>query len=88
MTFVDTYTKFTWIYFLKHKSDALNAFKQFLARVKTQFSTTIKALQTDRGGRVVSISPLLSTFLTLAFGIGSLTLTPHTRMAQLRESTD
>jgi histone deacetylase 1/2 len=47
ITFVDTYTKYTWIYFLKAKSDALQAFTQFLAFIKTQFHTTIKALQSD-----------------------------------------
>jgi histone deacetylase 1/2 len=50
ITFVDTYTKYTWIYFLKAKSDALQAFTQFLALVNTQFKTTIKALQSDWGG--------------------------------------
>jgi histone deacetylase 1/2 len=47
ITFVDTYTKYTWIYFLKAKSNALQAFTQFRALVKTQFQTTIKALQSD-----------------------------------------
>lgn len=73
MTFVDTYTKFTWIYFLKHKSDALNAFKQFLARVKTQFSTTIKALQTDRGGEYKPFAKYLSDL-----GIWHRLTYPHT----------
>jgi len=29
MSFVDAYLWFTWIYFLKNKSDALSVFKQF-----------------------------------------------------------
>jgi histone deacetylase 1/2 len=49
ITFVDTFTKYTWIYFLKQKSDALQAFKQFLALVQNQFSCNIKALQSDWG---------------------------------------
>jgi histone deacetylase 1/2 len=56
ITFVDTYTKYTWIYFLKHKSDALKAFTQFSSFIQNQFKSTIKALQSDWG---VSLGPLL-----------------------------
>lgn len=48
--FVDACTRFTWIYFLKNKSDALAAFNQFHTLIKTQFSATLKAIQIDWGG--------------------------------------
>jgi histone deacetylase 1/2 len=57
ITLVDTYTKYTWIYFLKAKSDALKAFTKFLALIKTQFQDIIKALQSDWG---VNSDPLLN----------------------------
>lgn len=37
ITFVDAYTKYTWIYLLHQKSEALHTFKFFLCFVKTQF---------------------------------------------------
>jgi histone deacetylase 1/2 len=47
IAFVDACTKYTWLYFLKHKSDALSAFTQFNALVKTQFQAQIKSVQSD-----------------------------------------
>ena len=46
MSFVDAYSRFSWIYFLKNKSDALSVFKQFKSLVELQFNK-IKAIQTD-----------------------------------------
>lgn len=50
ITFVDAFTRYTWIYFLKKKSDALAAFHQFYSLINTQFSTKLKSIQTDWGG--------------------------------------
>lgn len=60
IAFVDAHTKFTWIYFLKQKSEALQAFKQFLALIDTQFSTKSKALQSDWGGEFRPFTSLLT----------------------------
>ena len=49
MPFVDVRTRFTWLYLLKNKSDALTVFKQFKSIVELQFDKHIKALQTDLG---------------------------------------
>jgi histone deacetylase 1/2 len=49
ITFVDTFTKYTWIYFLKNKSDAIRAFTQYLALIKNQFQASVKSLQSDWG---------------------------------------
>ena len=46
ISFVDAYSRFSWIYFLKNKSDALSVFKQFKSLVELQFNK-IKAIQTD-----------------------------------------
>jgi hypothetical protein len=47
---VDDNTRFTWIYFLKHKSDVCSCFLTFQSLVENQFQTKIKAFQSDRGG--------------------------------------
>ena len=53
-TFIDDYSRKTWAYFLKHKSDAFSCFQQFKALVENQSGHRIKILRTDRGGEYVS----------------------------------
>lgn len=48
--FVDAHTRYTWIYMLKHKSDALNTFKLFQSYAITQFNSQIKDIQSDFRG--------------------------------------
>jgi histone deacetylase 1/2 len=73
ITFVDTFTKYTWIYFLKQKSDALQAFKLFFALIQNQFNHTIKALQSDWGGEFRPFTSLLQEL-----GIHHRLICPHT----------
>ncbi|KAJ1698432.1 hypothetical protein LUZ63_006944 [Rhynchospora breviuscula] len=47
--FVDEFTRFTWIYFLKQKSDVLHIFSIFKAQAENLLNTTIKILRTDNG---------------------------------------
>ena len=53
LTFIDDFTRKTWVYFLKHKSDAF-FFQQFKALVENQSGYNIKILRTERGGEYVS----------------------------------
>ena len=48
--FVDNFTRFTWMFLLRHKSDVFNVFVHFKSLVKIQFNSTIKILRSDRGG--------------------------------------
>ena len=48
--FVDEYSKFTWLYLLKHKSNVLNIFKFFKATIENQLDSKIKVLRTNYGG--------------------------------------
>ncbi|GAU30708.1 hypothetical protein TSUD_39320 [Trifolium subterraneum] len=73
IAFVDTYTKYTWIYFLNQKSDALKAFNQFLTLIQTQFQATVKAVQSDWGGEFRPFTSLLNTL-----GIQHRLTCPHT----------
>ena len=54
VTFIDDYSRFTWVYFLHAKSEVFDVFKKFLNYVQNQFSTCIKVLRTDSGGEYVS----------------------------------
>ena len=49
VTFVDDFSRFTWLYPLKAKSDFVDVFEIFIAFVETQFSSKIKVFQTDGG---------------------------------------
>ncbi|KAL0409127.1 UNVERIFIED_CONTAM: Retrovirus-related Pol polyprotein from transposon TNT 1-94 [Sesamum radiatum] len=52
--FIDDFTRKTWVYFLKHKSEAFEIFKRFKTRVEKESGFEIKALRTDRGGEFTS----------------------------------
>nr|KYP41492.1 Retrovirus-related Pol polyprotein from transposon TNT 1-94 [Cajanus cajan] len=52
--FIDDYIRKTWVYFLKEKSEAFEAFKNFKAMVEKTTNLYIKALQSDRGGEYMS----------------------------------
>lgn len=48
--FIDDYSRYTWIYPLRAKSEALQAFVQFKSLVENLFERKIKTLHTDGGG--------------------------------------
>jgi histone deacetylase 1/2 len=50
VSFIDDYSKFTWIYMLKKKSDVFQKFHDFQHHVERLFDKKIIALQTDWGG--------------------------------------
>ncbi|KAH9292456.1 hypothetical protein KI387_042361 [Taxus chinensis] len=54
LTFIDDFTRKTWVYFLKYKSDVLEHFKVFKAIVEKQSGHCIKILRTDNGGEYES----------------------------------
>jgi hypothetical protein len=45
--FVDDYSRFTWIYMLKHRSNLVPIFQTFHKMIQTQFSRTIKIFRSD-----------------------------------------
>lgn len=49
LTVVDDYSRYTWIYLLKLKSEVIVAIKSFFSMVKTQFGVMVKVLKTDYG---------------------------------------
>lgn len=45
--FVDDYSRFTWIYFPKHRSKLSSTYTKFVHMIRTQFSCPIQTLHTD-----------------------------------------
>lgn len=52
--FIDDYSGLTRAYYLKHKSDAIQAFHDFKAWAETQTGKKIKKIRSDRGGEYTS----------------------------------
>jgi histone deacetylase 1/2 len=50
VSFIDDFSKFTWIYLLKFKSEVFQKFHEFQALVERLFDRKILAMQTDWGG--------------------------------------
>jgi hypothetical protein len=54
LTFIDDYSRKTWIYFLKAKSEIFIQFQEFRALVENQSGKRIKVLGSDNGGEYSS----------------------------------
>jgi hypothetical protein len=50
VSFIDDYSKFTWIYLIKYKSEVFQKFHEFQSLVERLFDRKIIAMQTDWGG--------------------------------------
>jgi transposase InsO family protein len=53
LTFINDCSHYAWIYLLKHKSKAFNAFKLFKAMVEKQHSAVIRFFHEDKGGKYI-----------------------------------
>jgi len=49
VTFIDCYSRMTWLYLMKHKKEVLKCFKDFCACIKNQFNAHVKIIRTDNG---------------------------------------
>lgn len=54
VTFIDDFSRTTWVYLMKAKSDMPSAFENFCSFVTTQFDSKIKTLRTDNGAEYTS----------------------------------
>ncbi|KAG6468104.1 hypothetical protein ZIOFF_072672 [Zingiber officinale] len=54
LLFVDDYSRFTWVYFVKHKSETFSIFLDFKKIVEGELGRKIKTLRTDNGGEFCS----------------------------------
>ncbi|KAK8957726.1 hypothetical protein KSP39_PZI001286 [Platanthera zijinensis] len=54
ITFTDDYSRYGYVYLMKHKSESLAKFKEYRTEVENQLDKRIKVLRTDRGGEYLS----------------------------------
>ncbi|KAM1484192.1 hypothetical protein EV2_037025 [Malus domestica] len=54
ITFIDDFSKKTWVYFLKEKSAALKVFKEFKALTEAKSNHKLVAVRSNRGGEYTS----------------------------------
>jgi hypothetical protein len=50
ITFTDDYSRYSYIYPIKERNEALDKFKIFKAEVENQHNLKIKVVRSDRGG--------------------------------------
>ncbi|KAH9769280.1 Integrase catalytic domain-containing protein [Citrus sinensis] len=54
ITFTDDYSRYGYVYLMRHKSEALEKFKKYMAETEKQLDNNIKKLRSDRGGEFLS----------------------------------
>ena len=54
VSFIDDYSRKTWIYFLKSKDEVSNKFKEFKASIENLTGKKIKILRSNNGGEYTS----------------------------------
>ncbi|GJW35155.1 retrotransposon protein, putative, ty1-copia subclass [Tanacetum coccineum] len=54
VTFTDDFSRYGYVYMLKHKHEVFETFKVFQKEVENQLGKTIKSLRSDRGGEYIS----------------------------------
>jgi len=54
VSFVDDFSRMTWVYFLKQKSEVPDKFYAFYQMTHTQFNKKIQVLRLDYGGEFVN----------------------------------
>ncbi|KAK2448130.1 secreted RxLR effector protein [Trifolium repens] len=54
ITFTDDFSRYGYVYLMKHKSESFEKFKEFKNEVQNQLGKNIKTLRSDRGGEYLS----------------------------------
>ncbi|KAJ9546934.1 hypothetical protein OSB04_019477 [Centaurea solstitialis] len=54
ITFTDDFSRYGYVYLMRHKSEAFEKFKEFQNEVQNQLDRKIKFLRSDRGGEYLS----------------------------------
>ena len=73
LVIVDHFTRYTWLYPLKQKSQVKEVFIAFKALVENRFQTRVRTLYSDNGGEFIALRSYLAVH-----GISHLTTPPHT----------
>ena len=54
ITFTDDYSRYGYVYLMRHKSEAFDKFREYKAEEEKQLGVYIKQLRSDRGGEYLS----------------------------------
>ena len=73
VSFIDAFSRYTWIFPIKSKAETIVVFKNFKSMVELQLNTKIKSIQSDWGGEYRPFSNLLASV-----GISHRLICPHT----------
>jgi len=73
VSFIDDYSKYTWVYLLKKKSDVFQVFHDFQHLVERKFNRKIISLQTDWGGEYQKLNSFFQRI-----GVSHRVSCPHT----------
>lgn len=84
VSFIDAYSRFTWLYLIKRKSDVFDVFIQFQAHVERLLKHKIIHVQSDWGG--VSTTTSMPFLISLGSRTVCLVLIHISRTAQLNVS--
>ncbi|GKB63079.1 retrotransposon protein, putative, ty1-copia subclass, partial [Tanacetum coccineum] len=85
VTFTDDFSRYGYVYLIKHKHEFFEMFKTFQNEVENQLGKTIKALRSDRGGEYLSQEFL--DHLRSRGIISQLLRTCHNIMALVKQDT-
>jgi transposase InsO family protein len=55
ITFTDDFSRYGYIYLMRHKSESFEKFEEFQNEVQNQLGKMIKSLRFDRGGEYLSL---------------------------------
>ena len=65
---VDDYSRYTWTYFLTHKSECLRYFTKFCKLVQNEKGSMISSIRSDHGGEFQNrdfVNPMDTTIISL-----------------------
>jgi transposase InsO family protein len=54
VTFIDDFSRYVWVFFMKEKSETLSKFIEFRMKVENEVGRKIKCLRIDNGGEYTS----------------------------------
>ena len=62
LAIVNDYSRCTWLYLMRHKSEIQIHLKNFFAMIKTQFQRSIKKVCSDNGLEFISMSHFFNEY--------------------------
>ena len=86
VTFIDDYSRCTWLFLMKTRAEFFSMFKKFNAEIRTQFNTSIRILRSDNA-KEYSLCHYLLLCLPMGFFTNHLVLTLLNRMEWLNVRT-